>query len=186
MHDGGVRNEPQLLLVEAVLLRIALHQHLQQQQRQLPDAAHVLPRLLVPELNGGGQSLQNRAVQIQNLLGLGGQHLVLGAHQIVELDDISNPAPDKVGHDGLFDDIHRPQIVAQAQALLGVLGGDEEHGQLLKHLPLPQNPQYLKAVHHRHHHVQQHRHNLPRVRVDARQGLPAVGGLQESENRPQR
>src|SRR5699024_3613429 len=92
--------------------------------RQMADSLYMLPRLSTPEFNCSGKTLDNRIVQICNLLLLSAEFLSLKFHHMAEsfscrkeFHNTFYPSPYKIRNNRFFYNVHGSQLVSPAHTL---------------------------------------------------------------------
>ena len=156
----------------------------EQQRRDVVDAADMLARFAVAELDGGGERLDHAEVELQDLLRAAQQFVLLALHgaaqaftRVEQFHDRLHPPPHDVRHDRLADDVHNAEVVPFAHDGVAGFGRDEKDRQALRHAPRLQAAQQLDAVDIGHHHIEQHGAQRPFGRFDDLQRFGAAGGF---------
>ena len=192
VHDRRLGDQGNILGQDAVF-RILFHQFFQNCGGQVADTLDMLAAFAVQELNDRGQGIDDGAVQLLQLSGLspqlfclGLQGLLLGLYQaaqlapgVEQLHDIADSFADQLRHKGLVDHVHGAQFVGFAQRDLVFFRCDEKHRDFVQKALSFELLQYCKAIHFRHHKIQQNRLHLVAAGCQLLQSLAAVFRLQD-------
>ena len=157
------------------------HQLLQQHGRQGLDALDVQAVLAVVPLRDLAQNGDHQAAVLLPLIELLGHHPTQAALPGVELGKIGYPAVDDAGVEGAADEIGRAQLIGPVDDGTGVLTGNHDDRDIVQQV-LPGHPgQNLKAIHIRHHDIQQHQRDPGAELFEQAHALGTVRGFQQLE-----